>query len=274
MTTRYRLVIEYDGAGFHGWQRQRNGLSVQQVVEEAIVRFCGESVTVHAAGRTDAGVHARGQVVHVDLANAPEPRTVMNAVNFHVRPHPVAIVSAEAAPPDFHARFSATARTYRYRILNRPAPPVLDRGDTWWVPAPLDVSAMRIGALALIGRHDFTTFRASQCQARSPVRTLDRLSVDRDGEIVTILARARSFLHNQVRSMVGTVKRVGEGAWSPEDVADALAARDRTRAGPTAPAAGLTLMSVSYETSFPRAGTNEAVDVARVTPAEDDEPPV
>jgi len=245
--TRYRLVIEYDGAGFAGWQRQDNGPSVQATLEEAVRRFCGEAATLHAAGRTDAGVHALGQVAHLDLAEETDVDTLRDAVNFHAKPAPVAVLSAERVGDDFHARFSATRRRYLYRIVNRRAPLVLDRGRAWFVPVPLDAGAMAEGAARLVGRHDFTTFRASLCQARSPVKTLDSLDVARDGEVIEIRARARSFLHHQVRNIVGTLKLVGEGKWTADVVSAALAARDRSRGGPTAPPDGLYLTRVAYD---------------------------
>ncbi len=244
--TRYALTLEYDGRGFVGWQRQANGPSVQQAVETAIRAFCGETVAIVGAGRTDTGVHALAQVAHVDLGQAHSAKTVRDAVNFHLRPVPVVIVSAVEVAPSFHARFSAIGRSYRYRILNRRPPPALDAGRVWWVPVPLDAAAMHDAAHELIGRHDFTTFRASLCQAASPVRTLDRLDVDRDGDEVIIVAEARSFLHRQVRNMTGAMKLVGEGKWTADDLAAALAACDRTRGGPTAPAAGLYLTGVRY----------------------------
>lgn len=244
--SRYRLIVEYDGAEFVGWQRQENGLAVQQVIEEAILRFCGERVTTFAAGRTDAGVHALGQVVHFDLSREAEPDTVRDAINFHLRPAAVAVRTAERAADDFHARFSAVGRAYLYRIANRRAPLVLDRGRAWWVPVPLDAEAMHAAAQGLVGRHDFSSFRAAECQADSPVKTLSAIEVAQDGEEIRVTARARSFLHHQVRNMVGTLKRVGEGKWSAEDVARILAARDRAAAGPTAPACGLYLTEVFY----------------------------
>jgi len=243
---RYRLIVEYDGAEFVGWQRQENGLAVQQVIEEAILRFCGERVTIFAAGRTDAGVHALGQVVHFDLAREAEPDTVRDAINFHLRPAAVAVRTAERAAEGFHARFSAVGRAYLYRIANRRAPLALDRGRAWWVPVPLDAEAMHAAARGLIGRHDFTSFRAAECQADSPVKTLSAIEVAQDGDEILVTARARSFLHHQVRNMVGTLKRVGEGKWSAGDVARILAARDRAAAGPTAPACGLYLTEVFY----------------------------
>ncbi|TVR99965.1 MAG: tRNA pseudouridine(38-40) synthase TruA [Rhodospirillales bacterium] len=243
---RYKLTLEYDGRDFVGWQRQDNGPSVQQALETAIHRFCRETVTVVAAGRTDAGVHALGQVAHVDLAAGWPARTVQNAVNFHLKPAAVAVVSAEVADPAFHARFSARARTYRYRIVNRPAPPVLERGRVWWVPRRLDAAAMAEAATVLIGRHDFTSFRAAICQAKSPLRTLDRLAVRRRDDAIEIEAEARSFLHHQVRNMVGALKWVGEGRWTAAHLAAALAARNRAHGGPTAPAEGLVLVAVTY----------------------------
>jgi tRNA pseudouridine38-40 synthase len=246
MTTRYKLTIEYDGGGLVGWQRQDNGPSVQQALEEAVRGFCGEAVASVAAGRTDAGVHALGQVVHIDLAKETDGETVRDALNFHLKPHAVAVLRAERVAGDFHARFSARARLYRYRIVNRRAALTVDRGRAWLVWAPLDAAAMHRAAQALIGQHDFTTFRASLCQAASPLKTLDALDVTRAGDEVHVHARARSFLHHQVRNMVGTLKLVGEGKWRVEDVALALAARDRSAAGPTAPAEGLYLTEVWY----------------------------
>lgn len=243
---RYKLTIEYDGGPFVGWQRQANGQSVQQVLETAIERFAGEIVTIKGAGRTDAGVHALGQVAHVDLAGDWPVDTVRDAINAHVRPEPVSVVKAEGVAPEFDARFSATRRHYRYRINNRRAPPVLDRERVWWGSAPLDAAAMHAAAQPLVGRHDFTTYRNAQCQARSPVRTLEQLDVTTEGEEIVIRAAARSFLHSQVRSMVGTLKKVGEGRWPVEAPGDALAACDRTRSGPVAPAHGLYLVAVDY----------------------------
>jgi len=243
---RYRVILEYDGTPFVGWQVQAVGTSVQGRLAEAIRRFSGETVSPRGAGRTDAGVHALGQVAHFDLARAWPAETVRAAVNFHLRPDPIAVLDCAVAADDFDARFAARARHYLYRILARPAPPVLDRDRVWWVPQPLRLEPMREAAAALVGRHDFTTFRASGCQARSPVKTLDRLAVSAaDGEI-RIEAGARSFLHNQVRSMVGSLKLVGEGKWSPADLAAALAARDRAACGPVAPARGLYLVRVDY----------------------------
>lgn len=243
---RYRLTIEYDGTPFVGWQVQPTGLSVQGVLQEAIARFSSDTVTVKGAGRTDAGVHALRQVAHIDLTRNWEPGRVRDAINFHLKPHPVAVLACGLVGPEFDARFSAVARHYVYRILVRRARPILERDRVWWLMRPLNVSAMAEAAAHLVGRHDFTTFRATQCQAASPVRTLDRLDVVADGDEIVIRTSARSFLHNQVRSMVGTLKSVGEGKWRPADVAAALEARDRSRCGPVAPACGLYLAAVDY----------------------------
>lgn len=244
--TRFKLVIEYDGGPFVGWQRQENGPSVQQALEDAVFAFSGERVTSFGAGRTDAGVHALGQVAHFDLARESSADTVRDAINFHLKPNPVAVLSAEPVTADFHARFSAKARSYLYRIVNRRAPLTLDRGRAWPIQPPLDAAAMQAAAQRLVGHHDFTSFRSSICQAASPEKTLDRLEVTRAGEEIQIRARARSFLHHQVRNMVGTLKLVGDGKWTADDVSAALAARDRAKAGPTAPADGLYLTNVEY----------------------------
>ena len=243
---RYKLTIEYDGTGLVGWQRQANGLSVQEALETAFERFCGERLTVFGAGRTDAGVHALAQVAHVDLAREADPEVIRSAINHHLRPHAISVLDAAPAPPGFDARLSARSRRYLYRILNRRAPPALERGRVWHVAAPLDAVAMREGARHLVGHHDFSTFRDSLCQAKSPVKTLDVLDVTTDGEEIHIAARARSFLHHQVRNMAGTLKLVGLGQWDPDDVATALAACDRRAGGPTAPAEGLALVAVDY----------------------------
>lgn len=211
---RFCLTIEYDGMPFVGWQRQENGLGVQQVVEQAIERFSGEAVTVFGAGRTDAGVHALAQVAHFDLGRDETPKTVRAAINYHIKPHPVSVLSATLVDEDFHARFSATERCYLYRIKNRRSPMALDRGRMWWVPVPLDVDAMGRAAQVLVGKHDFTTFRSSVCQAQSPVKTLDQLDVSSQGENIEVRVRARSFLHHQVRNFVGTLKLVGDGKWT------------------------------------------------------------
>lgn len=243
---RYKLLLEYDGAPFVGWQRQDNGLSVQAAIEDAVFAFCGERVVVHGAGRTDTGVHAMGQVAHLDLERETEARTVHDALNFHLRPAPVVVLAAEAVEAAFHARFSAIQRRYLYRILNRASPPALERGRVWWHPVPLEAEAMAAAGATLIGRHDLSTFRAALCQAASPVKTIDHLSVERVGETIAIEVRARSFLHHQVRNVTGSLALVGRGKWSQGDFADALGARDRRRGGPTAPACGLFLVEVLY----------------------------
>ncbi|MEJ2375311.1 MAG: tRNA pseudouridine(38-40) synthase TruA [Pseudolabrys sp.] len=243
---RYKLTIEYDGAPFAGWQVQAEQTTVQGVLTLAVAAFAGESTLVQGAGRTDAGVHARAQVAHVDLAREWDADTVRDALNAHLRPHPVAVLAAEEVSADFNARTSAARRHYLYRIVNRRADLTLDRDHAWRVPRPLDTEAMQKAARYLIGKHDFTTFRSSECQAKSPVKTLDRLDVARDGEEVTVRACAQSFLHNQVRSMVGTLVMVGEGKWRPDDVRRALEARDRTACGQVAPPDGLYLMKVDY----------------------------
>lgn len=249
MTTgmpRYKLTIEYDGGPFVGWQRQANGFSVQEAVETAVGRYCQVEAVVHAAGRTDSGVHALGQVAHVDIPRDDPADKVRDALNFHLRPHPVCIVAAEAVDDDFHARFSARERSYVYRILNRRSPPALDAGRVWWVGAALDAEAMHEAAQALVGHHDFTTFRARECQAQSPMKTLDEIAVTREGDEIRLFVRARSFLHHQVRNMTGTLRLVGEGKWSKADVAAALAACDRAAGGPTAPPQGLYFLRVEY----------------------------
>lgn len=245
--TAWALKLEYDGAPFVGWQRQPNGLSVQEVLEGAAARLArGAPVSTIVAGRTDAGVHAEAQMVLLVLPTALSPVRLREALNYHLKPHPVAVLQAACAPEGWNARFSAVGRAYRYRILNRRARPALDAGRVWHVPGPLDAAAMHEAAQSLLGRHDFTSFRAAACQANSPLRTLDRLDVSRHGDAIDVVAEARSFLHHQVRNMVGTLRLVGDGHWRPADVAAALAARDRSAAGPTAPPDGLFLTGVTY----------------------------
>jgi tRNA pseudouridine38-40 synthase len=245
---RYALEIEYDGTTFVGWQRQANGISVQEVLETAAARLAdGAAVASVVAGRTDAGVHAAAQVAMIDLPRVLTPERLREALNFHMQPHPVAVLRAAPAPEGWNPRFSATGRAYRYTILNRRARPALLAGRVWHVPQPLDAAAMHAAAQALCGRHDFSTFRAAACQAASPVKTLDRLEVRREGDLVVIEAAARSFLHHQVRNMAGTLERVGSGRWDATRVAAALAARDRRAGGPTAPPQGLCLVAVRYD---------------------------
>lgn len=243
---RYKLTVEYDGGPFVGWQRQDNGPSVQQALEDAARRYCGEAVVAHASGRTDAGVHAWGQVAHVDIARGDPAAKVRDALNALLRPLPVAVVAAEEVGEDFHARFSCRERSYVYRILNRRSPPALEAGRVWWVSRPLDAGAMHDAAQELVGSHDFTSFRAKECQANSPLKTLDELTVTRRGAEIEIFARARSFLHHQVRNMVGTLATVGEGKWRAADVRRILQARDRAQAGQTAPACGLYFLRAEY----------------------------
>jgi tRNA pseudouridine38-40 synthase len=243
---RYKLVIEYDGKPFAGWQLQADALTVQGVLEDAVAVINGEPSLVYGSGRTDSGVHALAQVAHVDLIKSWDPFVLRNALNGNVRRHEVSFLEAMEVADDFHARFSAKARHYLFRILNRRAPPALDRHKIWWVPNDLDAGAMDEAAQYLVGTHDFTTFRDSQCQAKSPVKTLDRLDVSRYGEDIEIKTSARSFLHHQVRSMVGTLKLVGEGKWRPLDVKRALDAKDRRACGPVSPPDGLYLARVEY----------------------------
>ncbi|MBY0565278.1 MAG: tRNA pseudouridine(38-40) synthase TruA [Hyphomonadaceae bacterium] len=248
---RFKLKLEYDGGAFQGWQRLAAAASVQGTLEEAVLKLTGERSDVVGAGRTDAGVHARGQAAHVDIGKPFETWKLMDALNAHLRPKPVAVLEAEEAAPDFHARFDATRRVYLYRILNRRAPLTLDAGKAWRVVRPLDAAAMREAGQRLVGKHDFTTFRDSHCQAKTPVKTLDRVEVlltpaPGGGDEVGFLFEAQSFLHRQVRSMVGTLVEVGLGRMSADDVADALAAKDRARCAPVAPPDGLYLMRVDY----------------------------
>jgi tRNA pseudouridine38-40 synthase len=248
---RYRLTLEYDGTPFLGWQIQPCGLSVQGCLIEAIAKLTGVQTDLRGAGRTDAGVHALGQVAHVDLPREYPLHVIRAAINFHVQPAPITVLEVASVPDTFDARFSATSRHYLFRILARRAPPALDRHRVWWVRQTLDAEAMAEAATCLEGCHDFTTFRASSCQAKSPIKTLDRLRVSRQGEEIHVEASARSFMHNQVRSMVGSLARVGEGKWAPADLAAALEARDRTRCGPVTPPNGLYLVRVDYPETPP-----------------------
>jgi len=243
---RYKLTVEYDGRPFAGWQIQVDQFTVQGLLTSAVEALSGEKTLVQGAGRTDAGVHARAQVAHVDLTKEWDTDTIRDALNAHLRPHPVAVLAAERAAEDFSARTSAIRRHYLYRIINRRADLTLDAGRAWRVPRPLDAAAMHAAAQRLIGKHDFTTFRSSECQAKSPVKTLDSLKIERSGEDVYVTAVARSFLHNQVRSMVGSLVLVGEGKWSPDDLGTALDARDRAACGTVAPPDGLYLVKVEY----------------------------
>jgi tRNA pseudouridine38-40 synthase len=244
---RYRLILEYDGGPYNGFQAQADQPTVQGSLERAVKAFCGETVRVHAAGRTDTGVHATGQVAHIDLEKDWPAETVRNALNAHLRPEPIVVLDAEVAPEDWHARFSAVERRYRYRILNRASPPGLEQGRVWHVKAPLDAQAMHTAAQCLLGFHDFTTFRDVACQAKSPMKTLDVATVERLGEEVVLVFEARSFLHRQVRSMTGSIAEVGLGRWTADDLKAALEAKDRTACGQVAPADGLYLTGVSYE---------------------------
>lgn len=249
MLTRWKCTLEYDGSDFAGWQRQDNVPSVQQCVEDAITGFCQQNISIHAAGRTDAGVHACGQVIHFDLDYGDRPLEgyeLSKALNAHLRHYRISILSVEKVADDFHARFHATNKLYRYRIINRRAPLALDQGRAWNIHKPLNAEAMHEAAQILVGHHDFTSFRSTHCQAKNPVRTLDRLDVMRHGDEIHMEAEGQSFLHHQVRNMIGTFVLVGEGKWSIEDVRTALYAKDRTKAGPTAPAEGLYLVHIDY----------------------------
>jgi tRNA pseudouridine38-40 synthase len=244
--TKFKLTLEYDGAPFVGWQMQDNGLAVQQVLETAVAKFCGEAAIARAAGRTDAGVHALGQVVDLTIDKSVTTDQVRDGVNYHMKPHPIAILSAEQVDDDFSSRFDAKARHYLYRIVDRRAPLTLLKGQAWQVPVKLDAKAMHEAAQTFVGQHDFTTFRAVQCQAKSPVKTVDRIDVSRLADEIHFNVSARSFLHHQVRSFVGTLVKVGEGKWARADVKQALAAKNRAACGPMAPAHGLYLVRVDY----------------------------
>ena len=243
---RYRLDLEYDGRPYHGFQAQAGQPTIQGSLERAVTAFTGETVRIHAAGRTDSGVHALQQVAHVDLERDWRPEVVRDALNAHLAPEPIAVTTAAPAPADFHARFSAKARRYLYRIVNRPSPPTLDQGRVWHVKRPLDAAAMGEAARALTGHHDFTTFRDAGCQAKSPMKTLDVAQVRREGPEIWLAFSARSFLHRQVRSMTGSLVEVGAGRWTAADLAAALEARDRAACGPVAPPHGLYLAAVEY----------------------------
>jgi len=244
---RWKLTIEYDGNDFVGWQSQAQGISVQQVIEKAAFNLSGEQVRIHVAGRTDSGVHALGQVAHIDFTKDYNANEVRNALNVYVRPHAVAILKAEKVPQEFHARFSAKKRTYRYVILNRLAPTAIGRSYVWHVHRTLDLDKMREAAKHFLGTHDFSTFRASECQAKSPLRTLDKLEITHEGDRIYFDVEAKSFLHHMVRNMVGTLKRVGDGTYEPDIIPQMLAAKDRRAGGPTAPSQGLFFVSVDYE---------------------------
>ena len=249
---RYRLLVEYDGTPYVGWQRQDNGASVQGALEKAVRSLTGETVSIRGAGRTDSGVHAVGQVAHVDLARTWDGPKLRNALNAHLgmAGERVSVLAAAAVPDAFDARFSAIRRHYLYRILNRPSPLSLEKNRAWWVPKTLDAEAMHAAAQRLVGQHDFTSFRSVHCQAASPVRTLDRLDVSRSGELIEIRATAQSFLHNQIRSFAGTLKLAGEGKWTADDVQAVLEARDRKACGPVAPPDGLYFLQVDYPDDF------------------------
>lgn len=247
--SRFKLTLEYDGTSFVGWQRQAGLPSVQGILEDCFADFLNEPIVIWGSGRTDAGVHATGQVAHVDITKPYEPFAIQGALNKRLRHVPITVLAVEEVPSDFHARFSAISRAYEYKILNQRASPALDRNRAWWVIRSLSAEAMAEAATYLLGHHDFSSFRNSQCQASSPLKTLDEFSVTRRGDLILVRVRARSFLHNQVRNMVGTLKRVGEGSWSPQKVKEILEAKDRRSAGPTAPACGLYLTEIHFKNS-------------------------
>lgn len=243
---RYKLIVEYDGGEFVGWQRQDNGVSIQESIENAVTAFCAEKVTVHSAGRTDAGVHAVAMAAHIELEEDRPPDTIRDAVNFHLRPARIALLSVERVPDGFHARFSCKGRAYEYRIVNRRTPLVLDRGRAWRVATPLNAEVMDAAAQVFVGRHDFTTFRSSKCQSASPVKSVDKISVSRLGEDIFIRCEAKSFLHNQIRSFAGSLVEVGKGKWRMQDLRAALEAKDRSACGPVAPGEGLYFLRAEY----------------------------
>ena len=246
---RWKITIEYDGTDFSGWQRQEHAPSIQEAIETAITKFCQQDIIIHAAGRTDAGVHAAGQVAHFDLDYGERSLSgfeLLKAINAHLMPHPISIVKAEEVDTEFHSRYSATNKMYRYLILNRAAPPTFQKNQVWHFKRPLNADKMHEAAQCLIGHHDFTTFRDSQCQAKSPMKTLDRLDIHRDGDMVVMEAEARSFLHHQIRNFAGTLSLIGEEKWTKEDLMNALNSKDRTKGGMTAPASGLYLFRVDF----------------------------
>lgn len=243
---KYKCIVEYDGTNFYGWQRQTHAISVQETIENAIKLFCGENIQIHASGRTDAGVHATGQVIHFNLSHAHQPFKIMSAINHHIRPQSISILSVEEIGEDFHARYSAQKRYYIYRIINRRAPLSLDNKRAWHVPVTLNNKLMQEAANFLLGKHDFTSFRDSECQAKSPIKTLDEVLIQKNGEIIEIHISAKSFLHHMVRNITGTLKLIGEGKWQPEYIMEILAAKNRSSAGPTAPAHGLYFTKVDY----------------------------
>lgn len=250
MTQRWKLTIEYDGNDFFGWQSQNDGFTVQQVLEKSVFDLSGEHVRLHVAGRTDSGVHALGQIAHFDTSKNYTEREVRNALNIYSRPHAVTVLKAEKVTDDFHARFSAQKRYYRYVVINRPSPPAIGRQYMWHVHRNLNIDAMRQAAAHFIGTHDFSSFRASECQAKSPIRSLDVLDITQDGEKIYFDLEARAFLHHQVRNIMGTLKRVGDGSWHPDVIPEMIAAKKRSAAGPTAPAYGLFFMKVDYDDNF------------------------
>jgi len=243
---RYKLIVEYDGAKFAGWQRQSDVPSVQQCIEESVQKFTNEDVRLHVAGRTDAGVHAYGQVAHFDMNKEMLASKVMGAINQHIKPNKIAIVDCQKVTDEFHARFNAKKRYYVYRIINRRAPLAIESGRAWFVPIKLDIDKMREAASYLLGKHDFSSFRDSQCQSNSPIKTLDEIRIEQSGELIEIYVSAKSFLHHMVRNITGTLKFVGEGKWSPEKIKDIIEAKDRCAGGPTAPAHGLYFIKVDY----------------------------
>lgn len=244
---RYKLIIEYDGSNYHGWQCQDNLPTIQEEIEKAAMRFCGQKTILYCSGRTDAGVHALGQVAHLDLPQAVPEFKIRDGLNFYLKPQPISILYAEQVADDFHARFSTKERSYIYRIINRYAPLTVEKGKAWQIPRPLNLDAMQEAAQVLVGTHDFTTFRDTDCQAKSPIKTLDQLDVRRtSADGIEIFARSKSFLHHQVRNMVGSIKLVGDGRWTKSDLENALAAKDRTKGGPTAPPDGLYLYQIKY----------------------------